>query len=938
MAGSSFPTQIVGRGRELELVSRAVNHVSSGSGSALAFTGEPGIGKTVLATEAANRTVAAGGSVAWGRSFESTGSIPFDPWQQVLLRLIRELDIATDSFPRVKRLLNPSDDSAYFDSEIEQRLLFIEVEEVLRLASSKTPVCLVLDDLQWADSNGIQLFEFIAKGVYAYGILIVVTFRENTLPASDALPRAIGNLSNEQAFELVALDRLSNDESVELFARYTSVQSLESSGEIQLAAGNPMFLIAVARAADGNASTFSEIVLNQLSTLEPNAIDVLKVSALLGSTWNLDMASVLFDDPEAALKSWDQAETIGLLEQSSSTHELQFWHPLVREAIIDNLTAVEKAKLHASIATRFSNIPRSNPVEAHQLAHHYIEAAPVLGDQSAIRHALVAANQAFSVTGYQAAGDLYFQALDLLKRSGDERLEADAAAGYVRSRLSTLTGPSRAELGPYLVSAFNYYLENGHVDLAVNLACLPFWGGVSMRIEYGEIVPRAMDLISPPSIEYGRLISNLGTIHYYSTGEFDVSMRYLQEALEISNTNADANLKTRVLRNIGNIRHYHNFKDGTELELAEQTIAAAKQTGNLLVETEAARAAAIESLGLGDALSAERYASESLSAAETARNTNEILYSLHVVSIVAQVQGNWDKWLEASERALSYDRNNTAVVQGFLPTLELLGEYERVDEELERFVPITPGLKGQFDRSNIATALMETTHRSPENARVALDLLNIDYPNSPLPRRAIVQGQLMKGAAHAELGNRDEVEATIDWFNENPDADSNEVFVDVWLSKSLSFTGRYEEAFSRLDKHLVQFDQTITLRAVLCHLKAKYLLERAQKEDVAAATDLLSEAITISENFSMKGLTDQVVRTQEVLRNLSARNVRVDGLTRRELEVLKLVALGKSNPEIAEELFISRHTVVSHISHILEKIGAENRAQAATYAITHGIE
>ena len=61
------------------------------------------------------------------------------------------------------------------------------------------------------------------------------------------------------------------------------------------------------------------------------------------------------------------------------------------------------------------------------------------------------------------------------------------------------------------------------------------------------------------------------------------------------------------------------------------------------------------------------------------------------------------------------------------------------------------------------------------------------------------------------------------------------------------------------------------------------------------------------------------------------------GLTQREVEVLRLVAAGKSNPEIGEELFISPRTVTTHVSNILNKINAANRAEAATYAARQGL-
>ena len=62
-----------------------------------------------------------------------------------------------------------------------------------------------------------------------------------------------------------------------------------------------------------------------------------------------------------------------------------------------------------------------------------------------------------------------------------------------------------------------------------------------------------------------------------------------------------------------------------------------------------------------------------------------------------------------------------------------------------------------------------------------------------------------------------------------------------------------------------------------------------------------------------------------------------DALSAREIEVLRLLAQGKSNPEIAKELFITRNTVQNHVSSILIKTNLQNRAQAAVYAQQHGL-
>ena len=69
----------------------------------------------------------------------------------------------------------------------------------------------------------------------------------------------------------------------------------------------------------------------------------------------------------------------------------------------------------------------------------------------------------------------------------------------------------------------------------------------------------------------------------------------------------------------------------------------------------------------------------------------------------------------------------------------------------------------------------------------------------------------------------------------------------------------------------------------------------------------------------------------------SADEVRIDALTRRESEVLKLLAVGMYNKEVAERLDISERTVKNHVSNIFKKLGVTDRTQAAVFAIRNNL-
>jgi ATP/maltotriose-dependent transcriptional regulator MalT len=119
---------------------------------------------------------------------------------------------------------------------------------------------------------------------------------------------------------------------------------------------------------------------------------------------------------------------------------------------------------------------------------------------------------------------------------------------------------------------------------------------------------------------------------------------------------------------------------------------------------------------------------------------------------------------------------------------------------------------------------------------------------------------------------------------------------------------------------------------------ADVLLQRNQPNSQIEARSLLEEAFTISGDLGMKPLMGRV---RERLEGLESQSIPTPayphGLTQREAEVLRLIGQGKSNPQIAEELVISLNTVARHASNIFTKIGCSSRAEAAAYAVRHGL-
>jgi DNA-binding CsgD family transcriptional regulator len=149
--------------------------------------------------------------------------------------------------------------------------------------------------------------------------------------------------------------------------------------------------------------------------------------------------------------------------------------------------------------------------------------------------------------------------------------------------------------------------------------------------------------------------------------------------------------------------------------------------------------------------------------------------------------------------------------------------------------------------------------------------------------------------------------------------------------------GRYDDAARHLSESLALAEACEAPYERAMTLLAEAAL-RVQTGERDAAHRLLNEVRAI---FTTLDAKPALVRADALLAQLDAIQQPAPtypaGLSAREVEVLRLVADGLSNAEIADRLFLSKRTVAVHVAHILQKTGAENRAGAATFALRHGL-
>jgi DNA-binding CsgD family transcriptional regulator len=160
--------------------------------------------------------------------------------------------------------------------------------------------------------------------------------------------------------------------------------------------------------------------------------------------------------------------------------------------------------------------------------------------------------------------------------------------------------------------------------------------------------------------------------------------------------------------------------------------------------------------------------------------------------------------------------------------------------------------------------------------------------------------------------------------------------------------GLLAQTIGDLDQAVTHFEDALTFSrtagympelAWSCHDYAGLLLERNETEDRAKAMDLLNESISTSGELGMRPLSERSAALLQKAESVPAPPpANPGGLTQREVEVIRLVAAGRTDREIAEELIIGLRTASTHVRNILNKTGASNRAEAASWATREGLD
>jgi tetratricopeptide (TPR) repeat protein len=445
--GATGELPLLGRTRELADLDATLEETATGHGGLVLLTGEPGIGKTRLATALGERAAADGHRVAWARGWDGGGAPAFWPWVQVVRSLAADRDddaLRTELgagarwvaqlAPELRERLNLPE-AGDLESEQARFALFDAVTVFLRNTAAGEPLVVLLDDLHTADLPSLLLLAFLARALSETRVLVITTHHEAGPRRGPEVEAVFGELTRfGMRFDLGGLE----DDDLRALVIHRS--GADPSEELvhtlyQLTEGNPFYSDEVVRllVAQGRIDQplgervplpdgVRDAIRKRLLPLRPEVRDVLQVAAVEGRDFQLTTIERAAGIGRAdLLERLDEALAVQLLEEAPGpAGSFRFAHGLIRETLYGDLTASQRARLHASVGEA---LERTAATEA-ELAHHFVEAAPVGDPAKALEHAHRAGHEALAALAYERAADLFdaaLSALDLLPEPDEPR-------------------------------------------------------------------------------------------------------------------------------------------------------------------------------------------------------------------------------------------------------------------------------------------------------------------------------------------------------------------------------------------------------------------------------------------------------------------------------------------------------------------------------------
>ena len=751
----------VGREAERATMEGSRSEARAGARQVVLVSGEPGIGKSRLASLAAYGAHGEGFAVLWGACSEEL-AVPYEPWISVCSQLVEHApqDVLErhaarhgGELARVARELSrrlpdaPEPESS--DPETERFLLFSAVAGALVELAASVPVCLVLDDLHWADAQSVALLKHVVSSADSCPLQVIVAFRDSDLGKAHPLSAVLADLRRLDGIERIALEGLGAAEVSEVMAAAAGheldADALLLAGEIASETdGNPFFVGEVLRSLvesgrllyDGATERWSvdrssplglpesvrDVILRRVDRLGEGTRDVLTLAAVIGRSFELELLGRLSDTPESALlDQLEAATTASLVDESTErVGRFRFVHALINQTLYAGLGATRRSSVHHRVAVALEELYGEDPDErVAELALHWRLAA--VDKPKAAHYAARAGRLALESLAPAEAAKLFADALELLGPVEDaERCRTLIGLGEAQQ----LIGDAAYRTTLLDAAEIAASLEDAELAAAAALANTRGFNSLigDLDDERVEAIERAVEL--DDSTDVGRRAQLLALQSQELLYEHDPARRQAiaTEAIALARDIGDPRVRARVLQHA-----FHGLWGPDMLTVR------AELTNDLLASAQAAEDRALE-FWANLLLLHVSYETGDFARAEVARNRQQVLAAAlgqPTLSWVAEVgiaawavlEGDLVEGERLARRAL--ELGNLA---GQPDALQIFGEHRalvrtyqgRGDEQLIELSRQAAGLHPRMAVWAASTALYEAHFGSPDAARALL--------------------------------------------------------------------------------------------------------------------------------------------------------------------------------------------------------------------------
>jgi ATP/maltotriose-dependent transcriptional regulator MalT len=956
----SIGEQLVGRAEACGVFDDALSELDCGRSAALALVGEPGIGKTRLLAELAGRADARGQLVLYGSASELERDLPFWVFVDALDEYVAGLeprrlealddDIRTELahvLPSLSRF-EPARGAAF---QHERYRSHRAVRELLERLTATRPLVLVLDDLHWADSASVELLGALLRRPPAAAVLVALAVRPRQAP--ERLAAALERAHRAETLLRVEVGALTPGDARELLGE--AVDGAAATALYEESGGNPFYLEQLARSltlertADAPELSPADLevppavaaaLAEELALLSDGVRLVLEGAAVAGDPFEPELAAAAAASSEAsALEALDELLELDVVRETEVPRRFRFRHPLVRRAVYRSTPGGWRLGAHERSAEALT----ARGASAVERAHH-VERSARQGDAAAVA-TLREAGDAVAERAPASAAAWFGHALRLLP----DAAAADARVELLLSRARALVATGQFAEGHAALLESIGLVPADAVALRVRLttACAGVEHLLGRHEQAHARLASAMDgLRDPASREAAALMIDLAMDGFFRM-DYELMREWAERALSTARPLGDRPLTAAAVAVLAFASATRGATPEAEARRSEAAaLVADLDDDELALRLDAAANLAGAELYLDRYEQAGAHAERAIAVGRATRQSEFIPLPYSILGQVKLLRGQLAEAAELLDNAVEGARlsGNVQALAGNLGNRSFAalaaGDVGIALATAEECVELTRGLDLSLVCAAgvaLAAALLETGDPGRAVDSLIASSGGDELPLIPGVWRAKFLELLTR--CWLALGRRSEAERAA------AGAEATATALRLRMAASMADraaaaieldAGHSDLAVKRALAAAAGADEVgAPVEAALARtLAGRALAQAGQTERAVAQLKHAASELQACGALRYRGAAERELRALGHRIHRRSRPGKIDGtgveaLTERELQVVRLVVDRRTNPEIAEALFLSPKTVETHMRNIFRKLDVSSRVEVA---------